>query len=84
MSYGRSLAKIGNSRSLFEHENRVKNKTQKYKINFTIFVFVFWGEIFSLNFAIHKEMKTKQICTWSDFWKHGWILLKLGIQFIIE
>jgi hypothetical protein len=42
MSYGRSLAKIGNSRSLFEHENRVKNKTQKYKINFTIF-FCFLG-----------------------------------------
>jgi hypothetical protein len=25
-------------------------------------------------------MKTKQICIWSAFWKHGYILLKLGVQ----
>ncbi len=45
------------------------------------------GEIFILNFAIHKEnfhipasMKTKQVCIWSAFWKLGWILLKPGVQ----
>jgi hypothetical protein len=25
-------------------------------------------------------MKTKQACIWSAFWKHGWILLKPGVQ----
>jgi hypothetical protein len=29
-------------------------------------------------------MKTKQVCIWSAFWKHGWILLKLGVQVSIE
>jgi hypothetical protein len=29
-------------------------------------------------------MKTKQICIWSAFWKHGWILLKFGVQVSIE
>jgi hypothetical protein len=29
-------------------------------------------------------MKTKQICIWSAFWKHGWILLKLGVHVSIE
>ncbi len=24
-------------------------------------------------------MKTKQVCIWSAFWKHGWILLKPGV-----
>jgi hypothetical protein len=27
-------------------------------------------------------MKTKQV--WSAFWKHGWILLKLGMQVSLE
>jgi hypothetical protein len=39
-------------------------------------------------FTLHKElpasMKTKQICIWSAFWKHEWILLKLGVQVSIE
>jgi hypothetical protein len=32
------------------------------------------------------SMKTKQIYMkiWSAFWKHGWILLKLGMQVSIE
>ena len=44
------------------------------------------GDIFSLNFAIHipASMKTKQTCIWSAFWKHGWILLKPGVQVSIE
>jgi hypothetical protein len=25
-------------------------------------------------------MKTKQVCIWSAFWKHRWILLKPGMQ----
>jgi hypothetical protein len=25
-------------------------------------------------------MKTKQVCVWSAFWKHGWILFKPGVQ----
>jgi hypothetical protein len=25
-------------------------------------------------------MKTKPVCIWSAFWKHGWILLKPGVQ----
>jgi hypothetical protein len=25
-------------------------------------------------------MKMKQVCILSSFWKHGWILLKLGMQ----
>jgi hypothetical protein len=41
-----------------------------------------------LHGAIHKKLfslagyfslKTKQICIWSAFCKHGWILLKVGI-----
>jgi hypothetical protein len=29
-------------------------------------------------------MKMKLVCIWSAFWKHGWILLKLGVQVSIE
>ncbi len=25
-------------------------------------------------------MKTKHICIWFACWKHGWILLRLGVQ----
>jgi hypothetical protein len=33
------------------------------------------------NFHILASMKTKQVCTqWSEFWKHGFILLKPGVQ----
>jgi hypothetical protein len=32
------------------------------------------------NFHIPASMKTKQVCIWSAFWKHGWILLKPGVQ----
>jgi hypothetical protein len=32
------------------------------------------------NFHIPASMKTKQVCIWSTFWKHGWILLKPGVQ----
>jgi hypothetical protein len=28
-------------------------------------------------------MKTKHVCIWSAFWKHGWILLKPGVQISI-
>jgi hypothetical protein len=33
---------------------------------------------------IPGSMKTKQVCIWSALWKHGWILLKLGMQVSIE
>jgi hypothetical protein len=32
------------------------------------------------NTQITAIMKTKQVCIWSAFWKHGWILLKPGVQ----
>jgi hypothetical protein len=32
------------------------------------------------NFNIPANMKTNQVCIWSAFWKHGWILLKPGVQ----
>jgi hypothetical protein len=35
------------------------------------------GEIFSLNFTIHKELRKRSR---SDFWKHWWILLESGMQ----
>jgi hypothetical protein len=30
------------------------------------------------------KIQTKQVCIWSAFWKHGWILLKLGKEVCIE
>ena len=32
------------------------------------------------NVHILASMKTKQVCICSAFWKHGWILLKFGMQ----
>ncbi len=28
-------------------------------------------------------MKTKLVCIWPAFWKHGWIILKPGVQLSI-
>jgi hypothetical protein len=35
---------------------------------------------FKENVQIPVSMTTKQVCIWSAFWKHGWILLKRGMQ----
>ncbi len=35
------------------------------------------------NVHIPANKKTKQVCIWSPLWKHGWILLKPGVQISI-
>ncbi len=60
---------------IIEDENRVKkskNSPQKSKNSF----FYMFQDLWNKN--------KNYICIWSAFWKHGWILLKLGMQVSIE
>jgi hypothetical protein len=40
---------------------------------FKLFIGIYWKFLVEI-------LQTKQVCIWSAFSKHGWILLKPGVQ----
>jgi hypothetical protein len=48
-------------------------------VNHKVTIFVYSSKFLG-HFHIPASMKMKPVCIWSEFWKHGWILLKPGVQ----